>query len=228
MGIEILEKYNYDFILFHDDDMDINENYISSLIESLNSDEDACGVSGIALDISLKKKPSWIGRFFIKDILSSRQGTVTRGGINKPVLIRDGSTKESEWLIGCSLWKRFPQNVKFENSLKNYAIFEDVIFSMKMRRILNKKLIVNTSINIIHRPSIRQKKNSKEIKFNWIKNRHLASQLFPETISTTTMWLVNVMYIFWTLFRVPLNPVKFLREFEGLVKGCLAVVRNAS
>ena len=223
IGMKMLENSIFDFLLFHDDDMDISPNYIFRMVESFKLGEGVVGVSGIALsgdeeDLLIKKKRKK-SNFFI------RPGTVTKGGINVPVTRLDGSIVECDWLIGCSMWRKLSAKVYFESKLTGYAIFEDVIFSMKVKREEKAKLLVNTGIAIRHRREGSNSADTFSKKRDWIVNRFIASRLLPENIWYSRMWIINVLYLFFTLLRIPLNPKVYFIEFKGLLAGISIILR---
>lgn len=223
IGMKMLENSIFDFLLFHDDDMDISPNYIFRMVESFKLGEGVVGVSGIALsgdeeDLLIKKKRE-------KSTLFIRPGTVTKGGINVPVTRLDGSIVECDWLIGCSMWRKLSAKVYFESKLTGYAIFEDVIFSMKVKKEEKAKLLVNTGIAIRHRREGSNSTDTFSKKRDWIVNRFIASRLLPENIWYSRMWIINVLYLFFTLLRIPLNPKVYFIEFKGLLAGISIILR---
>jgi hypothetical protein len=221
--MEMLENTIFDFLLFHDDDMDISPSYIFRMVESFELGDRVVGVSGVALsgeeeDLLTRKKRKKC-TFFI------RPGTVTKGGINVPVTRLDGSIVECDWLIGCSMWRKLNSKIYFESKLTGYAIFEDVIFSMKVKREEKAKLLVNTDISIRHRREGSNSADTFSKKRDWIVNRFIASRLLPENIWYSRMWIINVLYLFFTLLRIPLNPKVYFLQFKGLLAGISILLR---
>lgn len=222
IGLEVLKNFEYDFILFHDDDMNIWPDYIYRLIETFAAKSNAIGVSGIALP-SMNDKSGKQRMKKTRDLLG-KPGSVSKSGINLPVTKSDGLIISCDWLIGCSMWRKLDSKFKFEETLSGYAIFEDVIFSMNIKLLSSMDLFVNTSISIEHRIHT-QRLDGFIIKRNWIINRFRAAKLFPQKIDIRRMWLTNFAFLLWTLLRLPFDTKVYFSEFKGIAAGIYSIWR---
>ena len=163
-----------EFLTFLDDDVLVEHDYVSRLIENLVL-SDAVGVSGVALNQQLSQrrmKPSgFLGlarRIFLLD--SNRDGVLLRSGVNIPVRSDLDENIEVDWLIGCSMWRRgLISQLEFECDFQGQSLGEDVIFSVRARKI--GKLITNPSIVINHYESPIDRPE-KLVHFQaWVENR---------------------------------------------------------
>jgi glycosyltransferase involved in cell wall biosynthesis len=173
IGIELVSEYTK-YLAFLDDDVQIERDYFSKLIDTLNSTE-AIGVSGLAINPKEKSSETNAGilrdkfsRFFLNN--SKKSGVILRSGINIPVKNKSLEPVKSQWLIGCSLWDYNKiKSMRFEKDFFGQSLGEDVIFSLKASEIGS--LFVNTSVEICHLETDIMRPNSEKFTFMWVTNR---------------------------------------------------------
>ena len=173
IGMELVSEPTK-YLAFLDDDVQIESNYFSKLIDTLNSTE-AIGVSGLAINPKKKNGTSnsripkdAFSRFFLNN--SKKSGILLRSGINIPVKDKSPQPIKTQWLIGCSIWNYDKmKSVRFENDFFGQSLGEDVIFSLKASEFGS--LFVDTSVEICHLESDMMRPNSEEFTFMWVTNR---------------------------------------------------------
>jgi len=233
IGLDQISLGSLDYLLFLDDDTLPSENYVSSLIDLMNSNPKAIGCSGITLP---KAEPfrgwrSFYFRFFF--MASNSGGRLLRSGVNIPVFRDQIGLVEVDWLFGCSMWRssifRF---LKYSDNLPGGALAEDVIFSTRARRFgalyVNTFAILHHSQSQINRPSayIHEARN--------IRNRYEIIKLSPERIQSTIAfsWFVigtgiklgyNVLYAKFTNRD---NVREVTSGFCGYLRGVALVLSN--
>jgi glycosyltransferase involved in cell wall biosynthesis len=163
-----------EYLAFLDDDVLVEHDYVSRLVENLVLSE-AVGVSGVALNRQLSQrrmKPSgFVGlarRIFLLD--SNRDGVLLLSGVNIPVRSDIDERIEVDWLIGCSMWRiGLISQLEFESDFQGQSLGEDVIFSVRARKI--GKLITNPSIVINHYESPIDRPEKLVHFQEWVENR---------------------------------------------------------
>ena len=205
-----------------DDDVIVDNNYLEKTINLL-ADENVVGVSGLAISINRKIKSigfvNYLKRIFLLD--SKLKGTVTKSGINVPVL--DSSPLDSKvdvrWLIGCSVWNYSKiHNLKFENRFDGQSLFEDVIFSLKASR--EGRLIVDPSIRLTHLESAIERPDHRTFYKMWIFNRYFV-------INELNLNAFEKLFFHWTNLgktmqlcaSIPISPLKNLEKILGVILG---------
>lgn len=199
-----------EFLAFLDDDVLVEHDYASRLVEILVL-SDAVGVSGVALNQKLSQrrmKPSgFVGlarRIFLLD--SNRDGVLLRSGVNIPIRSDLDENIEVDWLIGCSMWRSgLISKLEFECDFKGQSLGEDVIFSVRARKI--GKLITNPSIVINHYESPIDRPE-KLVHFQaWVENRRRLINVMGEGITS------RIAFQFANLGQA------LIFTFLGLIKG---------
>lgn len=175
-----------EFLAFLDDDVLVEHDYASRLVEILDL-SGAVGVSGVALNQKLSQrrmKPSGLAgllrRIFLLD--SNRDGALLRSGVNIPIRSDLDENIEVDWLIGCSMWRSgLISKLEFECDFKGQSLGEDVIFSVRARKI--GKLITNPSIVINHYESPIDRPE-KLVHFQaWVENRRRLINVMGEGLT---------------------------------------------
>ena len=162
------------YIAFLDDDVSIERDYLSQLIELITLKQ-AVGVSGVAINLisDERRKPphglsGLLHRVFLLD--SSKDGALLRSGINIPIRKTDNENFEVDWLIGCSLWDSHQiAEIFFERDFRGQSLGEDVIFSVRARK--KGSLFVNSSIILNHFESPIGRADQIEHYKMWVNNR---------------------------------------------------------
>lgn len=170
IGMELVSD-STKYLAFLDDDVQIDHNYFSKLIDTLNS-TGAIGVSGLAVNPKAKSTSNIFknsfSRFFLND--SKKSGIILRSGINIPVKDKSSRTIKAQWLIGCSIWNYNKiKSLRFEKDFFGQSLGEDVVFSLKASEFGS--LFVDTSVTICHLETEIMRPNSEEFTYMWVTNR---------------------------------------------------------
>ena len=194
-----------DFLAFVDDDVILPSNYLQDLSAVLCKDELIVGVSGIA-----GKGTKYRNRNFLLDRLgiTGPEGVVTKACVNIPVRPNQGLVTQIDWLIGCSLWRyKDIANLRFESDFIGNSIFEDVIFSYKVRRIREKNLAVNSDLVFEHKLSPQARDGIVRSYRDWVRNRSRFQELnqkkFRRINMTIYNWIIATYYLFTGIFGKP-------------------------
>lgn len=213
---------DFRYIAFLDDDVIVPKDYLERSLESFGS-ADIIGISGIALNSSVSPRK----RNFLKDFLglTGRPGTLTRSGINIPCEPNTG-LKETEWLIGCSVWRReIVERIRFQDDFEGQSLFEDVLFSIQARDygrlICNTEMVLDHSLESVGRP------NTKEHFISWVENRIHVTRIAPEKVSFLAFWTLIFLEILYSLFWSLTGDPYQRQKARGLMQGCNRVWRKS-
>jgi GT2 family glycosyltransferase len=160
------------FIQILDDDTVPDSDHLLTLRDTLMSLTGAVGVSGITLPRwSPPNTPRFIRavfKFFGLD--SDIPGSVTAAGIGIPIDTTSNRTQRSDWLYGCSMWRRFVfQRLEYEPDFVGSALFEDVEFSTRARAL--GELFVNPRATLNHNVSEIGRPDSRTYAYRFVRNR---------------------------------------------------------
>jgi GT2 family glycosyltransferase len=210
-------------LAFLDDDVHIQSNYFSSLIDTME-ETGAIGVSGLAINPEMKNSTSNLGvlsekfsRFFLLN--SKKNGIILRSGVNIPVKAKSPLPIKTQWLIGCSLWNYNEiKSVRFEKDFYGQSLGEDVIFSLKASEYGT--LYVNTSIEICHFETNIMRPNSEKFIFMWVTNR-------LRIIESGKNYKLNLFAFHWANFGKLLQILFVVRhEKKEKIKGFFNGYKN--
>ena len=183
-----------DYIMFLDDDVVIEKNYIANIMDIFLSHRGVGGVGGydwssqnnIGLKFGLMKL------FFLS---SHKRGVLLRSG--KAVHTgRLNNTTKVEFLLGYNMTYKaevFKDNL-FEERWGIYCDGEDIDFSYRISRIY--KLYLTPYAKLIHKQSpntIFRESNTKAVFMSIFNRFFIVCKLFPRNICTYTIY-------FWSLF----------------------------
>ena len=184
---------NFQFIAFVDDDVLLPTHYLEILVDNLIEDSELAGVSGIAgLENYYKSKKIITNLIGITGI----QGRITKACVNIPVKPGQGLVKSADWLIGCSLWRYSDiSNIFFEKDFEGNSIFEDVIFSHRVKHLRQKKLCVNSDLIFDHLISPIERENYRSQYRNWVINRSRFQSIFPTSFPRNRLILHSIVLV---------------------------------
>jgi len=162
-----LKQNNSDFILFLDDDVILDKNYLKDMLKlSQNNPKTMCFG---ALN-SLEKRPSFVQKFgrFCKNLFCTNMLFINL----YPVDFKQSTTK-TQWLGGYNLFVRkkvFENNIYFDDKLKYYSIGEDLNFTYRIYKKFGKdSLMISKIPKIKHLFSSKERlKNKKLIYMNFV------------------------------------------------------------
>ena len=228
IGLSSVSK-NIQILFFLDDDTNPVATYFEDMIGTLIS-LNAVGVSGVTLnpDKPARVKPVGINGFLKKiSFLDSKiDGKLLISGIGIPVRERENRIIEVEWLIGCSCWDfQKVKNLKFEEDFIGYSLGEDVIFSVKARKI--GKLFVNCNIALNHAELPQTDSNVIKFHYMWVYYRFRLSRYVENKVIFYFAFHLSVLAkVIYSLIEMPVKPIKNLKQLTGLTLGLLNILSD--
>ena len=219
-------RENTQFLFFLDDDTNPESTYFEDMISTLMS-LNAVGVSGIAINPGkiARVKPAGVNGFLKKiSFLDSKyDGKLLISGIGIPVREGESSIIEVEWLIGCSCWDfQKIKSLKFEEDFMGYSLGEDVIFSVKARKI--GKLFVNCNIALNHMELPQADPSVIKFYYMWVYYRFRLSRYVDNKIIFYFAFHLSVLAkVIYLLIEMPIKPIKNLKQLTGLTLGLLNI-----
>jgi len=166
-----------------DDDTIPDPTYLKRIVTFLENTDGAIGVSGITDDALLNTKAdNWINCIKLLFFLDSpRSGTLTKGAVNIGLRTKELFPIESEWLIGCSVFKiNKIKNLFYDHSLDGYSLGEDVIFSYEASK--SGKLYILPDVRLPHRQSSESTHYRSQYWFKWASYRKTLISIMPGSI----------------------------------------------
>lgn len=199
-------------LLFLDDDVRIESNYIEGLLTRLSEDSYLIGVAPQVNEEQSRHS-------LIEDKFAGR---LLPGAINvsSSRVLPDAKV---DWLIGCSLWnfnKLKKQQFYFEGDFLGQSIFEDVIFSSRTRQ-LGGVLGVSKE-HLQHNLSPIERPRTKELMSDWVMHRYRYIDIFGR--SKLTFFFVNSLMLIRQLIN--LLDKQRIASLKGLVYGNLRILRS--
>lgn len=235
LGIASVPLDACDFILFLDDDTRPSHNYVSLLINAIESDSEVVGASGITgyakpLGVSLS---ALVRRLFF--LSSNLSGQLLCSGINTPIYeTSKGDIIVADWLFGCSLWKsEIFKQLRFPNYLPGGALYDDVIFSAQANKL--GKLLVVTDAILVHLLASENRAHTYLHSIRWVRNRYeLVKISSGDLFSITCFWWSVIGEIVLNLKglsrvvigRRDLEAINCIARIKGLLMGSLLVLRK--
>jgi len=209
-------------IFFLDDDTCPEMNYFDKMLTTLWS-SGAIGVSGLALNPKRiqRKKPSGlqgtIRKFFLLD--SNKDGAVLKSGIGIPVREINNGWIEAEWLIGCSCWNyQKIKHIQFEEDFKGYSLGEDLIFSVRARKL--GQLIVDSNIILQHIEMLQNETNIIQKNFMWVYYRFRLSKYLDGKFQFYLGFYWSIIgRILISILSIFLQPKKSFHQIFGIIIG---------
>lgn len=219
---EKYEKLGVSFISFLDDDVRVPTNYFEQITLLFQSHRDAVGISGFAKSESNSVgKRSRLSDFFG---ITGKPGELTKAVVNISPYGID-KLKEVDWLIGCSTWRRNSiESVRFEKDFWGHSIFEDVIFSVRVKS--QGKLLFNPNIVLEHLLESENEGCQIEHYRDWMKNRYRIFEYSIPKLSKFWFWILTLVLLIDSLFR-SIWSVKHFKKLIGLSKGSIAILRGS-
>jgi len=211
------ESTSNSIVFFLDDDVRIESTYIEEILKVFDLDKEVVGISGITIEEPIrtfKRSPftDWIGA-------TGEPGKITRAGIN--IAVRNSSQLGfvSEWLIGCSAWRlNSIGNFRFESDFKGNSIYEDVIFSYRMKQ--KGKLLVLPNILLHHNLSQINRASIERTTSDWVLHRRrLLNYDIEKRLSKWRMLLHDCVLLVFLLFKSSRGSSVSWSKFKGVAKG---------
>lgn len=222
-------KQDIQVLFFLDDDTNPNSTYFEDMLGTLISLQ-AVGVSGLAINtekIERIKPRGVLG--FIKKISfldSNIDGKLLISGVGIPVRKRNVGIIEVDWLIGCSCWDFGKiKDLKFEEDFMGYSLGEDVIFSVKARKL--GKLFVNSNIFLNHLELPQTDLNIIKHNYMWVYYRFRLSKYNSNKIIFYLAFYLSVLSkLIFSLINMPRRPIMSIKQISGLTLGIINIFRD--
>jgi len=222
-------KQDIQVLFFLDDDTNPNSTYFEDMLGTLISLQ-AVGVSGLAINtekIERIKPRGVLG--FIKKISfldSNIDGKLLISGVGIPVRKRNVGIIEVDWLIGCSCWDFGKiKDLKFEEDFMGYSLGEDVIFSVKARKL--GKLFVNSNIFLNHLELPQTDLNIIKHNYMWVYYRFRLSKYNSNKIIFYLAFYLSVLSkLIFSLINMPRRPIMSMKQISGLTLGIINIFRD--
>lgn len=223
IGIEFIKKsQDSKFLSFVDDDVILPSNYFERIASLFDSYNDAVGISGTTQQTNSTHRNTRILR--IAGVMGD-PGTLTSAVINiappssgQPVCV--------EWLMGVSSWRTEKlKNVRFERDFKGQSIFEDVIFSARMKA--SGTLVCVPDLKIEHLLSNIQRMSTLKSFKQWTENRYRIFRYPIKNISKTRFWISNLlmMFLYFIESIIKLRTNSFFK-FLGIMVGMISILKK--
>jgi glycosyltransferase involved in cell wall biosynthesis len=228
LGIEEVQK-GTDVLFFLDDDTIPDCNYFSQMVQTL-VDTGGIGVSGIAENPgkNQRRKPSGIiGCIKRLTFLDSKiDGKLLLSGIPVPIRTNEQDLYQTDWLIGCSCWDFHKiTNLKFEQDFEGYSLGEDVIFSVKAKKL--GKLYVNSRIVLSHLELPQVDHDPIKFSFMWVYYRYrLRKYIDSPVLFYPTFYLSVLAKILYTTFSFVYKPKESTFQIIGISLGLLRILKD--
>lgn len=161
-----------EYIQILDDDTIPDRCYVEKMIRLLTHDACTVGVSGITFPFVKPYPPQTITEYVLRlcGLYSRKQGVVTSAGIGIPVRSTSTEVVHADWLIGCSMWKTFVfDQLKYENDFMGSGLFEDVVFSVRARKLGH--LLVDPTAILNHESSPTNRPTQYLESYRFVRNR---------------------------------------------------------
>ena len=228
IGMKIVNQ-DVQVLFFLDDDTTPNSTYFEDMLGTLLS-LNAVGVSGMAINSEKTERIKPRGLFgFLRRISfldSNIDGKLLISGVGIPVRKRNTGIIEADWLIGCSCWDfQKIKKLKFEEDFIGYSLGEDVIFSVKARKL--GKLFVNSDIFLNHLELPQTDLNIIKYNFMWVYYRFRLSQCISNRFVFYLAFYWSILSkVFFSLIIMPSRPIKSTKQIIGLTSGLFNIFRD--
>jgi len=222
-------KQDIQVLFFLDDDTNPNSTYFEDMLGTLISLQ-AVGVSGLAINTEKieRIKPRGILGFIkkISFLDSNIDGKLLISGVGIPVRKRNVGIIEVDWLIGCSCWDFGKiKNLKFEEDFMGYSLGEDVIFSVKARKL--GKLFVNSNIFLNHLELPQTDLNIIKHNYMWVYYRFRLSKYNSNKFVFYLAFYLSVLSkLIFSLINMPRRPIMSIKQISGLTLGIINIFRD--
>jgi glycosyltransferase involved in cell wall biosynthesis len=222
-------KQDIQVLFFLDDDTNPNSTYFEDMLGTLISLQ-AVGVSGLAINTEKieRIKPRGILGFIkkISFLDSNIDGKLLISGVGIPVRKRNVGIIEVDWLIGCSCWDFGKiKDLKFEEDFMGYSLGEDVIFSVKARKL--GKLFVNSNIFLNHLELPQTDLNIIKHNYMWVYYRFRLSKYNSNKFVFYLAFYLSVLSkLIFSLINMPRRPIMSIKQISGLTLGIINIFRD--
>lgn len=215
-----------DYILFLDDDVILDNNYIKFILEVYSSNgSEVGGVQGLITNA----EPNRLRTIFTSLFLLKRNpaGKVLRSGIaNYPYV---NEMIQVDWLSGSNMCyrKKILAEYKFDEALKGYGALEDVDFSYRVSK--KYKLYIIPKAKLIHEHTHTGRISIMDSNYMSIVNHFY---FFKKNCKTN---LIDYLFFFWShigifmtyfVYLVINKDIKQIYAAIGFFKGETTILKN--
>jgi len=216
-----VQKADGEVILFLDDDVEIDKDYLVNLVRAYKNNPSVIGIGGINI---LATRGNYLSRVYnlIFCYDSGTLGKLSVSGYNGDIVRWPEQTKPfvSEYLSGCnmSFKKQALRDLEAPPWLRGYSLGEDILVSLIARR--SGPLVVDPTLRVKHYRSAVSRPDLDEIAYSAVANFYHFLRL-----RNAAWW--NYVFLGWTvlgfvlkdLFR--LNRYRMLAGYTRAVKDVL-------
>ena len=223
-----LKKATGDIILFLDDDVTLDKDYIKQLHETYE-DKQTMAVQGYIKNIKINRYYLYFDRviqtLFLNSDLKFNGCKVKKGVFGNTYPIKKPKQQvESQWLSGCNMSYRTEflkkNNLEFDENLLRYAFKEDVDLSYRVYKICKnkkQKMVLNPKMLLDHRIS----KISRIPNRTYTKIKYAYTEYFFFKNTNT-----NLIIFYWSILghiiqRTILSIIRRDRSIIGNISGLL-------
>ena len=218
-----IERNKNDVVLFLDDDVVLDENFLKIIIDFFENNPDVMGVTGKILNQpSLPFISSLIRRiFFLPEV---KRGEIKLSGANNDIHAKINRPITVNWLKGgCSAYRK---NVflefRFDNLLSGYSYLEDVDFSYRVQKKYPLMYIPEATLYHYHmaapetRLSIRKKHKMFAINYHYFFKKNM-----PQTLKYK-------LAHYWSLVGLVVKDILLTRNVNAIVATLEGIWLNIS
>jgi len=220
--LKAIELSKADKILFLDDDVTIDKNYIKVLLQTYEKFPKAAGIGGV--DYLLKNYSLFRKIYSIIFLYNSNdKAKLSLSMMNSSMYLwqKEKKSFKSEFLDGCnmSFRKDAIKDIKEERYFENYSLGEDIFLSLWVKK--KGDLIVNPALKVKHFKSPASRDKIEKVAFMKIINHYkLLKHSKRGKYKYITIWWTYAGYILASLLK------RDFREIKGYLRGMACIVRD--
>lgn len=191
-----------DIVIFLDDDVILNKNFINEILKVFENEKTAIGVQGIQTNIKPRIISNILRMLFFDYHLSKNKCNVfpcVTG--NYPYEL--SKIINSKWLPGFNqaFRREIFNDFQFENIFRNYSDGEDFDLSYRIYKKYKNSLFITPNATLIHKKSIESRMSKKNvILMQEVHELYLKNKLFDLTIK-------NQLFYYWNRFGRIIIPI---------------------
>jgi len=218
-----------DIVLFLDDDVILDKDYLKEILKVYEEQPDALGVQGFIEQEKVSKIRNIIYKiFFLYHLERNCCRALPSGSVTYPYEL--GRTVSCQWLSGASSYrKQILKEFKFDEKLKKYSDGEDLEFSYRVFRKYQNSLYITPYAKMIHKTAFSGRALGKElINMREVYGLYIFYKFFNHTIRDRFIYIWSRIGRFLiTLVRVAIRrPTGGLLELIYLVGAYYLCLRH--
>lgn len=207
----------WDALLFLDDDVELEPDYVALLAGHLGADASLAGAAGVSVG-DPEPVPAWL-RVHRRVFVGREDGSprLTSGGINVPIGPEVREPRRADWLFGCAMYRRsVAQRCAFDESMAGYWLLDDVEYSLQAGRLGG--LVVDPAARLVHHEAPGERPDARALARQVVLTRHeLLRRHRPGWRSTLGFWWTSLGEgLLWVLGAAAGRPLMRERLRGGL------------